>query len=55
MVEIPVEELTEGLVGVVVEEVEGCGGSGVGRAVGGHAVRVEGAGSDEGQCLSRRP
>ena len=52
---VPVEQDAEGLVGVVVEEVEGFGGSGGGQVVGGHAVGVEGAGSGEGQCLSRRP
>lgn len=55
VVYVPVEEDAEGLVGVVGEAVEGCEGSGVGRAVGGHAVGVDGAGSDEGRCLSRRP
>ena len=43
------EEDAEGLVGVVVEEVEGFGGAGVGEAVGGHAVGVDGAGFDEGE------
>ena len=47
--DVPVEEDTEGLVGVVVEEVEGFGGAGVGEAVGRHAVRGDGAGLDEGQ------
>ena len=40
VVGVPVEEDAEGLVGVVVEEVEGFGGAGVGEAVGGHAVGV---------------
>ena len=47
--DVPVEEDAEGLVGVVVEEVEGFGGAGVGEAVGGHAVGVDGAGFDEGE------
>ena len=55
MVAIPVEEDAEGLVGVVMEEAEGFGGSGGGQKVGGHAVGVDGAGSDGGQCSSRRP
>ena len=55
VLDVPVEEDAEGLVGVVVEEVEGFGGSDVGRAVGGHAAGVEGTGSEEGLCLLHRP
>ena len=44
------KEDAEGLVGVVVEEVEGFGGSGVGDAVGGHAVGVDGVGFAESRA-----
>ena len=37
------------MVGVVVEEVVGLGGLGVGEVVGGHAVGVDGAGFEEGE------
>jgi len=48
VVDVPVEEDAEGLVGVVVKEVVGLGGLGVGEVVGGHAVGVDGAGFEEG-------
>ena len=51
--EIPVEQEAKGLVGVVVEEVEGRGGSGVGEAAGGDAVGLDGSGPDEGQGMPR--
>ena len=46
-VDVPVEEDAEGLVGVVVEEVVGLGGPGVGEVVGGHTVGLDGAGFEE--------